>query len=256
MSGIASATSTMPGNVATFWSCSSERSFEMASINSRSAKTLAGTRMSLRAAAGISHCVSLMRFSSILVSDIDHQVRLPVTLGLLEAQPVVCNRFDEMRRLAAIAQNHASDRVWTKLQINQPHRYEALRLDIENELGEELDEQGRPVRGLAGHLTLVGRFPCFLSNQLSEGRHRIAKDALLRIHLDSELELSRVFYPAIHGNLGSGTVKRFVPLSAGPLASRSLATFGGVGGPVAWDAGFGISGHRPPVAACDLLLPE
>ena len=49
---------TTPGSVATSWSCTSERSPRIASRSSRSANTRAGTRMSGRAPAGISHSAS------------------------------------------------------------------------------------------------------------------------------------------------------------------------------------------------------
>jgi len=59
-SGIASAASTIPGSVATFSSCSSERSRSIAASSSRSANTLAGTRMSARAVTGISQSTGVI----------------------------------------------------------------------------------------------------------------------------------------------------------------------------------------------------
>src|ERR671937_38678 len=96
MSGIASAAPTMPGSVATFCSCSSELSREIASSSSASAKTRAGTRMSARADAGISHSVSSTRRSS----DIENDACSEATALLLELEPMVGDGLHERRRLA------------------------------------------------------------------------------------------------------------------------------------------------------------
>src|ERR671937_2833943 len=85
MSGIASAASTMPGSVATFCSCSSERSRRIASRISSSANTRAGTRMSARASAGISYSVSSMRRGSY----IEDHARLPASVRPLELKVMV-----------------------------------------------------------------------------------------------------------------------------------------------------------------------
>src|SRR6266498_4495770 len=87
MSGIAIAASTMPGRVATFCSCSSERSRRIAARSSSSAKIRAGTRMSARASAGISYRVSSIRRGSLL--DIEHDARLPRAVPLPKLELVV-----------------------------------------------------------------------------------------------------------------------------------------------------------------------
>src|SRR5919109_569484 len=96
MSGIAYAASTIPGRVATFCSCSSERSVRIARSRSSSANTRAGTRMSSRAAAGISQ-----RVSSILTgSDIEHDVPAPSVAVTVQLEIVVRHGLDEVTRLA------------------------------------------------------------------------------------------------------------------------------------------------------------
>src|SRR5206468_12354833 len=98
MSGMARAASTTPGSVATFWSCSSERSVAIASSSSASANTRAGTRMSARAEAGISQRVSSIRRGS----DIEDHGRGPAAaVGGLERQAVVGHGLDQVRRVGA-----------------------------------------------------------------------------------------------------------------------------------------------------------
>src|ERR671934_250466 len=99
MSGIAIAASTIPGSVATFWSCSSDRSARSAARSSSSANTRAGTRMSARAVAGISYSVSSMGRGS----DIEHDARLPHGTLLRESQPMIGRRLHERLDLAAPA---------------------------------------------------------------------------------------------------------------------------------------------------------
>src|ERR671939_184203 len=103
MSGIAIAASTMPGSVATFWSCSSDLSVRIAASSSASANTRAGTRMSSRAVAGISQRVSSIRTGS----DIEHDVPAPagrLALLLLEQLAQRVDGLTEDRRLAAPVQ--------------------------------------------------------------------------------------------------------------------------------------------------------
>src|SRR5216117_2357442 len=85
MSGIASAAPTIPGSVATFWSCSSEVSRAIDSSSSRSAKILAGTRMSGRAEAGISQSVSSIWCSS----DVENDARVPAIVRLSQLEVMV-----------------------------------------------------------------------------------------------------------------------------------------------------------------------
>src|SRR5687768_12079864 len=124
MSGMASAASTIPGSVATFCSCSSERSPEIASSSSVSAKTRAGTRMSGRASAGISYSVS----SSQRPSDIEHQPCVPAPGALLHGEPVVGDRLDEMGRKAAPALDLRPQPAVAELERRQPLGYEVLGL--------------------------------------------------------------------------------------------------------------------------------
>src|SRR3954453_7198034 len=96
MSGIAIAASTMPGSVATFCSCSSERSVRIAASRSASANTRAGTRMSSRADAGISQRLSSIRTGS----DIEHDVPAPAVAVTVQFEVVVGHGLDEVARLA------------------------------------------------------------------------------------------------------------------------------------------------------------
>src|SRR4051812_9910174 len=107
MSGIAIAASTIPGNVATFWSCSSDRSVRIAASRSSSAKTRAGTRMSGRAPAGISHSVSSIRTGS----DIEHHVAAPAVAVAVQLEVVVRHGLDEVPRLARAPDDDRGDRV-------------------------------------------------------------------------------------------------------------------------------------------------
>src|SRR3954449_2892092 len=107
MSGIAIAASTMPGSVATFCSCSSDRSVRIAASSSASAKTRAGTRMSSRAAAGISQRVSSIRTGS----DIEHDVPAPAVAVTVQLEVVIRDGLDEMALLARAPDDHGGDGV-------------------------------------------------------------------------------------------------------------------------------------------------
>src|SRR5262245_58319688 len=137
MSGIASAAPTIPGSVATFFSCSREPSREIASTSSASANTRAGTRMSVRAEAGISQSVSSTRCSS----DIENDACPPATARLLELEPMVGDGLHERRWLAG----HARDgRGQPRLVDGEPGDAlgdEAAGLGGEDEALEPLDEQ-------------------------------------------------------------------------------------------------------------------
>src|SRR3990167_6648677 len=97
MSGIAKASSTIPGSVATFTSCSSDRSPRIASSSSASAKTRAGTRMSGRKDAGISQSVASMRRSA---SDIEHHPGPPARAGGGELKVMIGHRLHDVGRVA------------------------------------------------------------------------------------------------------------------------------------------------------------
>src|SRR3954469_25148459 len=124
MSGIASAASTIPGSVATFCSCSSERSLAIASSSSASAKTRAGTRMSPRAAAGISQSVSSIR----VTSDIEYRPGPIPVLVRRDLEPVVGHRLDEVRRIAAAELDVGAQPPRVQLDGADRARHELFRL--------------------------------------------------------------------------------------------------------------------------------
>src|ERR687886_408386 len=133
MSGIASDAPTMPGNVATFCSCSSERSVRIASSSSASANTRAGTRMSGRESAGISQSVSSTRRGS----DIEHR-RGPVAIPVaLEREAVVGHGLHEVRRLAAGELDLGARPPGPELDVADAVRHERLGLGEEDELLDE-----------------------------------------------------------------------------------------------------------------------
>src|SRR5919198_3861554 len=134
MSGIAIDASTMPGSVATFWSCSSERSVRIACMSSSSAKTRAGTRMSSRASAGISQSVSSIRTGS----DIEHDVPAPSVAVTVELEVVVRHGLHEMPRLADAPDDHGRHRILADDEVARLVGYEALGLGEEDELGQPL----------------------------------------------------------------------------------------------------------------------
>src|SRR4051812_21758960 len=138
MSGIASAASTMPGRVATFCSCSSERSVRIASSSSASANTRAGTRMSSRALAGISHRVSSMRSGAGAGrrSDIEHDVPAPAVAVTPKLEVVVGHGLDEMARLVDPADDHPGDCVLADDEVADVVGHEPVGLGEEHELGE------------------------------------------------------------------------------------------------------------------------
>src|SRR5215204_7768188 len=131
---MARAAPTMPGSVATFCSCSSDRSLRIACSRSSSAKTRAGTRMSARASRGISQTASSTRRSS----DIEHDPCQPAVCALREREPVVGHGLDQWRRRSYVA---FDDRVLRhEVDVRNALRHETLRVSQENELLEELDE--------------------------------------------------------------------------------------------------------------------
>src|SRR5919201_1983109 len=150
MSGIASAAPTMPGSVATFCSCSSELSREIASSSSASAKTRAGTRMSPRADAEISQSVSSTRRSS----DIENDACSPATAFLLELEPMVGHGLHQRRRLGRDAVDGGRQARVADRQLPNPFRHEPERVRREDEVLEPLDEQRRPVTRVEADLQL------------------------------------------------------------------------------------------------------
>src|SRR3954469_2019587 len=144
MSGIAIAASTIPGSVATFCSCSSERSVRIAASSSSSANTRAGTRMSGRASAGISQRVSSMRTGS----DIEHDVPAPPVAVTVQVEVVIRDRLDEVARLARAAHDGRGHGVLADDEVARLVGDEALGLGEEDEPGEPLGEQRAPIGGL------------------------------------------------------------------------------------------------------------
>src|SRR5919199_723298 len=120
MSGIAIAASMIPGSVATFCSCSSDWSSAIASSSSRSANTRAGTRISLRAVAGISQLVSSSRRSS----DIEYDVGAPALAGGLEREPVVGDCLYEARRVVRCATHPRVQALIVEPELLEPARHE------------------------------------------------------------------------------------------------------------------------------------
>src|SRR5919201_5978155 len=137
MSGIASAASTIPGSVATFWSCSSERSRTIAARSSSSANTRAGTRMSGRASAGISYSVSSMRRGS----DIEHEPSVPHAVVKCEVQVVIGGRLDERLDSAPTSDERGAECRRVEPQLLGALRNEALGVGEEDQLLEPRDEQ-------------------------------------------------------------------------------------------------------------------
>src|SRR3954452_13304144 len=175
MSGIAIAASTMPGSVATFCSCSSDLSVRIAASSSASAHTRAGTRMSARAAAGISHSVSSIRTGS----DIEHDVPAPAVAVTVELEVVVRDRLDEMARLARAPDDDRGHGVLADDEVARLVGDEALGLGEEHELGEPLGEQRAAVGrlGLDRALdALAGRRSGVLLQQLAQREHGLAED--------------------------------------------------------------------------------
>src|SRR5437588_12135312 len=113
----------MPGSVATFCSCSSERSARTAARISSSANTRAGTRMSDRAEAGISYSVSSMRCRS----DIQDDSSVPDAVLACEAKIVVGRRLDEWLELRAPADQRRVHGVRGEPYVDFPLGDEALR---------------------------------------------------------------------------------------------------------------------------------
>src|SRR5919198_920435 len=144
MSGIAIAASTMPGSVATLWSCSSERSVRIAWSSSSSANTRAGTRMSSRALAGISHRVSSIRTGR---SDIEHHVPAPAVGITVQLEIVVGDRLDEVARLGRAPDDDGGHRFLADDQVARLVGDEALGLGGEHGLPQPLGEQRAAVGG-------------------------------------------------------------------------------------------------------------
>jgi hypothetical protein len=141
MSGIAIAASTMPGSVATFCSCSSERSARIAERISTSANTRAGTRMSSRASAGSSYSVSSIQRGS----DIEDDPRVPDVAVSFEPKPVIGRRFHDRVDPRPPAFEHPGEATPVDAQLasigNEP-----FRVCEEDELLQESDEQAAAVR--------------------------------------------------------------------------------------------------------------
>src|SRR5919197_2161251 len=124
MSVIEMTASTMPGSVATFCSCSSDRSVRIAASSSADAKIRAGTRMSSRVPAGISQ-----RVSSILTgSDIEHDVPAPAVAVTVQLEVVIGHSLDEVARFARAADDDRRDRVLADDEVARLIRDEALGL--------------------------------------------------------------------------------------------------------------------------------
>src|SRR3954454_13456295 len=233
MSGIASAASTIPGSVATFWSCSSERSVRIAASSSSSAKTRAGTRMSSRASAGISQSVSSIRIGS----DIEHDVPAPAVAVTVQREVVVGDRLDEVARLARAPDDDRGHGVLADDEVARLVGQEALGLGEKPELDKPLGQQraavgrlglDRPLHALAGR-----RFGVLLE-QLAQGEDGLAEDRGLAAPVQLELQLGGVLDPAVRG-LHALTMWRLPPRRSGKryglrrAETRSAAAIGSSG---------------------------
>src|SRR3954471_21039169 len=231
MSGIAIAASTMPGSVATFCSCSSDLSVRIAASRSASANTRAGTRMSSRAVAGISHSVSSIRTGS----DIEHDVPAPAVAVTVELEVVVRDRLDEMARLARAPDDDGGHGVLADDEVARLVGDQALGLGEEDELGEPLGEQGAAVRrlGLDRQLDSRAGRGALLLEQLAQRVHGLAEDRRLAAPVELELQLGGVLDPAmtrLHALLSGcrpdGKGERY---ALRPAETRSAAATGSCG---------------------------
>src|SRR5215211_3002372 len=198
MSGIAIAASTMPGSVATFSSCSSERSSRIASSSSWSANSRAGTRMSARAVGGISHIASSIRTGS----DIEHQRGAPRSSLLLHREAMVGDGLDQVGGVRPAPADRRVERIADQLEALRALGQESLRLDQIDELAEPLGEQRRAVGRARGDLE-AGRRAAraglrALAQQLPEGLEGLVEDGALTGGLDPQLELGGVVHPLVH----------------------------------------------------------
>src|SRR5581483_5191563 len=179
MSGMASAASTIPGSMATFSSCSSERSPASAPSSSSSANTRAGTRMPGRASRGISHSISPMRIGC--SSDVEDDMGTPPSLPGLEAETVQRHRLDEVPRLAAPAGDRRAQPVRLQLERLQPLRHELLHLG---------EEHGAVAAG--EHDLVASRLAAVAAHEVGERAQRSFEDARLGRRLELQLDLADV----------------------------------------------------------------
>src|SRR3954465_3168591 len=196
MSGIAIAASTIPGSVATFCSCSSERSVRIAASRSASAKTRAGTRMSARALAGISQSVSSMRTGS----DIEHDVPAPAVAVTVQLEVVVRHGLDEVTRLARAPDDDRGHRVPAAEGVACLVGDEALGLGEEDELGEPLGQQRAAIGRLGLDLALdalASRLSRVLPEQRAQREDGRAEDRRFAARVNLELQLGGVLDPAV-----------------------------------------------------------
>src|ERR671910_3542353 len=160
MSGIAIAASTTPGSVATFSSCSSERSSRIASRISRFANTRAGTRMSPRAVTGISHSVSSSDLRFVIgapgSSDVEDDPGAPGLVVLVHLQPMVGDGLHEMGRGCSRAAHRRIELIARQVERIDPLGNELLRLGEKDELAQLFGQQRGPVRRARAHLVTGG----------------------------------------------------------------------------------------------------
>src|SRR5918999_3931386 len=197
MSGMAIAASTTPGSVATFWSCSSDRSVEIASSSSSLANTRAGTSMSSRDSAGISQSVSPTRRSS----DIEPQPGTPPVALALEREPVVGHRLHQMRRLAPPSLDDRLHAPFLERDVTRPFRDQPVPLGKEDELVQPGGEETGTVAGLGRHLAAkwLPVAGTILGDELPQRCERLLEDSLLASGLDPHLQLAGVLHPLVHG---------------------------------------------------------
>src|SRR5713226_2694233 len=223
---MASAAPTIPGRVATFSSCSSEPSCSIASKSSWSANTRAGTRMSARASAGSSQCVSPI----CVHSDIEHHPRAPA--GVLRGPQlgaVQGDCLDKRARLSAASSHGRTQSRIVELEIRQMLRDELLDLGQVHELVQPVDEQRAEIVRLELDRVPLAVEAAAVADELGEGGECIGEHRGLGRRLDYELELGRVLSPVVHGFAlpivaASNAGPVFIPAgAAGPVPAVPLA---------------------------------
>src|SRR5215218_8106749 len=224
MSGIAYAASTIPGSVATFWSCSSERSATIASSSGPLANTRAGTRMSGLASAGISNSVSSTRRSSNVQDDMRSG---PASLSD-ELQAMVRDRLDDRTRGSAPAAHDRSELAGLEAQLLRRVRNELFGIREEHELLEPRDQEIRDRRRSErdGDVEPIALARVAVADELGERGQSLAEDVLVPRRLDQQPKLGRVLEPAVHINGRHRRCSRARGRHAARRAGRPATTHG------------------------------
>src|SRR5215211_2150908 len=178
----------IPGTVAMFASCSSERSASIAAKSSRSAKRRAGTRMSCREATGISHSVSSIRRSS----DIEHRPCPDPAFFRAELELVVRDGLHEMRRSAPEALYGGVQTVARQLERGDRLGHEILGFCQDDQFVEPVGQERCPLRRAKRDLMTGGIPARGLVEELGERGESCGEELGLLGGLERELELPGV----------------------------------------------------------------